>query len=69
MTVWIFVLSLMLPSFGGQVDMTFAFRDQDGCQRFRHTLERTLRTEFSIDVSPGNVKGHAMRPETGCEAR
>lgn len=66
MTTYFFILTLILPVFGGPVDMTFRFSTLDGCERFRVIVERKLGSDFSIDVTPGNKKGHSIKPEAGC---
>ena len=42
MNVFVFLLLFNLPSFGGDVKVTFEFSTLDGCQRIQNVVTRQL---------------------------
>ena len=59
MLVWIFVISLMMPSFGGPVHVTVDATTEDGCQRLRKVITREMdKLSTRYDVTECG-----MRPE------
>lgn len=43
MTLWAFVITLMLPSMGGEVKITVQTADEAGCWKARGVLMREMR--------------------------
>jgi len=48
MNVWVFVLILNLPSFGGEVTATVRANGFDACERIRAALLRQLGGEHNL---------------------
>jgi len=44
MGTWVFVISLLLPSFGGDVRVTFTAADEESCWKLRKVIVRTMES-------------------------
>lgn len=51
MSVWIFVIILNLPSFGGEVTATVRANGWEACDRLRRTILRQLGGESNVNGS------------------
>ena len=61
MIVWIFIVTLAMPSFGGPVQVEFTMKDEVSCQKMRKVVVQQMESMRSNAIL-GDCKAKAVAP-------